>query len=130
MRAYMKPRMMPSRRTCGKIPIRSSTSMPYARKVRGGRAAAPSDGTLFLGGGSGDRQLLDDLVVAPLSGVVAGDLPGEVERLLALALAVELDVAGDAVGELGAADRGRNVLAARHLAALRGRLAPLQGDRA
>src|SRR5438445_727631 len=129
MRAYMKPRMMPSRRTCGKIPIRSSTSMPYARKVRGSSGPAPSDGTRFLGGGSGDRQLLDDLVVAPLSGVVAGNLQDEVERLLAVALAVELDVAGDAVGELGAADRGRDVLAARHLAALRGGLDTLEGDR-
>src|SRR6267143_3451777 len=151
MRAYMKPRVMPSRRTCGKIPIRRSTSMPYARKSEGagggtgegsGASGVPKPRTpprcrrrpprtaLFLrSGGSGDRQLLDDLIVAPLPGVVAGDLQDEVERLLAVALAVELDVTRDAVGELGAADRGRDVLAARQLAALRGGLDALESDR-
>src|SRR5205807_7226744 len=59
---------------------------------------------LFLGGGCGDRELLDDLVVAPLLGVVADDLEHEVQRLLAIALAVELDLAGHAV-VLDLADR-------------------------
>src|SRR2546428_12004484 len=109
----MKPRRMRASSAGAKIPSGSPASIPWAGTPPGSSGPAPSDGTLFLGGGSGDRQLLDDLVVAPLSGVVAGDLQDEVERLLAVALAVELDVAGDAVGGLGAADRGRNVLAAR-----------------
>src|SRR3989441_13266681 len=113
----MNPRMIPSSRTCGKMPIRSSTSMRYAPDGLSGR------------GRGGDGQLLDDLVVAPLSGVFVGDLQHEVERLLPVTLRVELDVAGDAVGELGLADRGRHVLAARHLAALRGGLDGLDRDR-
>src|SRR5438876_852893 len=82
---------------------------------------------LFLGGGCGDRELLDDLVVAPLLGVVADDLEHEVQRLLAIALAVELDLAGHAV-VLDLADRRRDVLATRGLAALGRRLDRLEGD--
>src|SRR5262249_55128616 len=84
---------------------------------------------LFLGGGgSGDRQLLDDLVGAPVRRIVAGNLQHEVQRLLAVALAVELDVAGDAVRQLGLADGRRDVLAARRFAALGRGLDTLERD--
>ena len=80
------------------------------------------------GGGSGDRQLLDDLVGAPVCRIVAGDLQHEVERLLAIALAIELDVAGDPVRELGFADGRRDVFSSGHLAALRRGLDTLERD--
>src|SRR5436309_8021791 len=112
--------------------MRSSTSMRSPNSPKGaGSPPCPLGPRLLLGGdgggGSGDRQLLDDLVVAPLPRIVAGDLQDEVESLLPVALAVELDVAGDAVGELRLADRRRHVLAAGHLAALRGGLDALEG---
>src|SRR5215475_8627625 len=89
---------------------------------------AASYAALFLGAWSSDRELLDDLVVAPLLRVFIRDLKDEVERLLAIALGVEGDLAGDPV-VLHLADRSGDVLAARHLAALGRGLDGLQRDR-
>src|SRR5262249_59960330 len=72
---------------------------------------------LFLGAWSSDRELLNDLVVAPLLGIFIRDLKDEVERLLAIALGVEGDLTSDPI-VLHFANRSGDVLAARHLAAL------------
>src|SRR5215510_7603652 len=126
MSAYMKPRMIPSSKTWGKMPTRSGRSMRQGGSRVGGGAASHPD-RLLLGRGSGDGQALDFLVVAPLLGVVAGHLKHEVEGLLGIALVVELDGAGDA-GVLHLADGGRDVLPAGHLSALGRRLDALEGD--
>src|SRR5215469_3600579 len=124
MRAYMKPRMRPSSRTWGKMPIRSGKSIgpqPKAASSGGaGSTAPPADNgggvRLLFRLGGGDGQLLDDLVVPPLLGIVARDLEHEVLRFLTIALAIEGDFACDA-GELGLAYRRRYVFST-HLAAL------------
>ena len=70
------------------------------RSVAGGskRLLGPFEAALpgprygyFLPSGGGDGELLDDLVVAPLRGVVARDLQDEVLGLLAVTLVVEGD---------------------------------------
>src|SRR5919106_4094744 len=59
-------------------------------------AFTPAGWWLLLRGRRGDGQPLHFLVVAPLLRVVAGHLEHEVERLLRVALVVELDRARDA----------------------------------
>src|SRR5882724_2932376 len=120
----MKPRVRPSRRTCGKMPIRRSKSIGSQREAGEqweGRsffdAPLPRMTALLLDRGRRDRELLDDLVVAPLLGVVARDGQDEVLRLQAIALAVEGDLAGDP-GVLDLADRSGDILAGDLLAAL------------
>src|SRR6266571_9454631 len=97
-----------------------------AGPARGADPPGPESRRCLLLLGRGDSQLLDDLVVAPLGRVVADDLEHEVERLLPVALAVELDVTGDAV-VLDLAHRRRDVFATRRLAPLGRRLDRLQG---
>src|SRR6185503_16521354 len=66
-----------------------------------GRRRAPRHSLLragfLLAAGGVDAQALDQLVLAPLGGVVGADLQDEVARLFPVTLAVELDVAGDAL---------------------------------
>src|SRR5205807_8999526 len=69
----------------------------WMRSGPAGPARSDSGPALVLRGARGrDRELLHDLVVAPLLRIVAVDLEHEVQRLLPIALGVELDVAGDA----------------------------------
>src|SRR3989442_11861969 len=106
----MNPRMSPSSRTWGRMPRRSGRSMREGGGMRSGPAGpARSDSgpaLVLRGAGGRDRELLHDLVVAPLLRIVAVDLEHEVQRLLPIALGVELDVAGDA-GQLHLAKIGR-----------------------
>src|SRR5262245_5013519 len=119
MRAYMKPRMRPSRTTWGKMPMSRSKSIGWGPSGREGpegpyAAAPPVDDQVemattssppgwrwlrLLPRGGGDGQLLDDLVVAPLLGIFVRDLKNEILGLLAVTLRVEGDVASDP-GEL------------------------------
>src|SRR5262245_6413154 len=126
----MKPRMRPSRRTWGKMPISSSRSIDVDGGSKGSppslRAAGGSESGLLLALRRGDGELLDDLVIAPLPGIVAHHLQDEILGLLAVALGVEGDLAGDA-GELGLAHGGGDVLAG-DLALLRRLLDGLEGD--
>src|SRR5512145_2300411 len=101
MRAYMKPRRRPSRTTWGRMPMRRDQSITQRRERAVGRprpSRRPTARTsrpcptlfsarpLLLGGGRrSDGQLLDDLVVAPLLGIVTHDLQHEIEGLLAIA---------------------------------------------
>src|SRR3989339_1301955 len=136
MRAYMKPRMSPSRRTWGKIPIRSGKSMGPRNSTKGrDPLAGPSPlsvhaGVLGLLERRGrDGQPLHFLVVAPLPGIVGGHLEHEVKGLLRIAFLVELDRSRDPrVLRLPHGDG--DLLAARHLAAagLDRRLDGLQAD--
>src|SRR5262249_49285066 len=94
------------------------------------RPRRPAGRRYFLGAAGGAAVArLAEFVRAPVRRVVAGYLQHEVERLLAVALVVELDVTGDAIGQLGLADGRRDVLTARHLPTLRRGLDALQSDR-
>src|SRR5262250_3372307 len=118
MSAYMKPSRSPSSRTCGKMPTRSAKSMDRSAAAPPGRhrrAAAESE--LLLHGRGSDGQTLGFLVLAPLLGIVRGDLHDVVRRLLGIALVVEVDRPGHA-GELHFADGGRHGFARGCLAAL------------
>src|SRR5258705_4125296 len=101
----MKPRMMPSRRTSGKIRTSRSKSMPIKTgrgrgglppepvvvlRFRRGLSPAPSGQTLLLEGRRCDGEALRFLVLSPLLGVVAGHLHPVVRRLLWVVLVVEL----------------------------------------
>src|SRR5882724_5916692 len=97
-------------------PLPGAVALPLGRRL------------LFGGGGSGDGQRLDRLVTLPLGWIITAYLLHEVRRPLPVALRVELDLSGDAV-ELGLADGGRDILAARQFAALRGGLDRLESHR-
>src|SRR6266487_3774260 len=117
------------------MPTSSATSMEWPPTAGGGRArglpetrkiaarvsgsplALPPLTYALLLGWRRDRELLDDLVIAPLLWVVAHDLEHEVLRLLPVALVIERDLASEPAQLDLAGGRG-HVLAAGGLGRL------------
>src|SRR5262245_17099428 len=144
MSAYMKPRMMPSRSTSGKIRTSSSRSMLISTGRGRGVGARPESvvvlrfwtgpdspapsGLLLLEWRRCDGEALGFLVVSPLLGVVAGHLHDVVRGLLRVALVVELDGPGHA-RVLDLPDGACHGGARRHLAAGHGGLDRLERNR-